>query len=127
MFPFLADFYQENNQDDNVGIQENANDGNSILDDPNFNFDCTWLIRIRGLPWTATKKEIVEFFKGVNILNGENGVHLITLSGNKARPLGEAYIQLASEEDFNAAQNFHRQNMGPRYIESKRFSANHIL
>lgn len=76
------------------------------------------MIRIRGLPWSATKKEIVQFFDGVHILNGENGVHLITLSGNKSRPLGEAYIQLASEDDFKQAQNFHRQNMGQRYIES---------
>lgn len=89
------------------------------MDDPNFDYDCTWLIRIRGLPWTASKREILDFFNGVNILNGENGVHLITLSDNKSRPMGEAYIQLASEQDFNKAQTFHRKNMGQRYIESK--------
>lgn len=101
---------------------EHSIDEPAIFDDPNFDYDCTWLIRIRGLPWTATKKEIVQFFDNVNILNGENGVHLITLSGNKSRPLGEAYIQLASENDFNKAQNFHRQTMGSRYIESEYLS-----
>lgn len=129
MFVKFTDFVQKESNVNEAGCNDNKN-GNSnyqehsnhepvsILDDPNFDYDCTWLIRIRGLPWSATKKEIVQFFDGVNILNGENGVHLITLSGNKSRPLGEAYIQLASEDDFNKAQNFHRQNMGQRYIES---------
>lgn len=75
------------------------------------------MIRIRGLPWSTTKKEICEFFNGVNILNGENGVHLITFAGKRLKPLGEAYIQLASEDDFNFAQTFNRKNLGSRYIE----------
>lgn len=99
----------------------NGNDGHLDLPD-DFDYDCSQLIRIRGLPWSTTKKEICEFFKGVNILNGENGVHLITFAGKRLKPLGEAYIQLASEEDFDLAQTFNRKNLGSRYIEGKDFN-----
>lgn len=79
--------------------------------------DIANIIRIRGLPWNTTVREICDFFEGVNILNGENGVHLITLATNNTKPLGEAYIELASHEDFELAKSFHKKNLGTRYIE----------
>lgn len=79
--------------------------------------DIANIIRIRGLPWNTTVREICDFFEGVNILNGENGVHLITLATNNSKPLGEAYIELASNEDFELAKSFHKKNLGTRYIE----------
>lgn len=91
----------------------NINDGthgNSGVDEAN-------IIRIRGLPWNTTVREICDFFEGVNILHGENGVHLITLATNNSKPLGEAYIELASSEDFELAKTFHKKNLGTRYIE----------
>lgn len=81
------------------------------------NHDCSYLIRIRGLPWSTTKHDILQFFDGVHIVNGQDGIHLITLSLLPNRPLGEAYIQLATQEDLELAHTFHRKTLGSRYIE----------
>lgn len=94
----------DNNINDDIGGRGNYDDSGNI-------------IRIRGLPWNTTVREICDFFEGVNILNGENGVHLITLATNNSKPLGEAYIELASNEDFELAKSFHKKNLGTRYIE----------
>lgn len=52
---------------------------------------------------------------GVNIKGGREGIHL-TLS-REGRPSGEAYIEVASEEDVALAEKKHNQHMGRRYIE----------
>lgn len=84
-----------------------------------FNYNSPYLIRIRGLPWSTTKRDILDFFAGVHILNGEDGIHLITLALTPNRPLGEAYIQLATERDLERAHSFDRKNLGSRYIEGR--------
>lgn len=88
-------------------------------DDQNLDDDgpSPFLIHIRGLPWTTTKQEICDFFAGVNIVNGENGIHIITCAMNNSRPLGEAYIELVSNDDLELALTFDRKNLGKRYIE----------
>lgn len=77
------------------------------------------LIRIRGLPWSTSKGEILDFFNGVRIRNGENGIHLVTFAENSTRPLGEAYIELQTAKDLDLARAFDRKNLGTRYIEGK--------
>lgn len=105
----------------NASIWADYNGNGALLDfsdDGNaFNCDDPYLIRIRGLPWTTTKRDIIEFFDGVDILNGEDGIHMVTLSSIPNRPLGEAYIQLASQNDLDLAHTFDRKNLGSRYIE----------
>nr|XP_027228044.1 heterogeneous nuclear ribonucleoprotein H3-like [Penaeus vannamei] len=73
------------------------------------------VVRVRGLPWSATVEDILKFFDGVNIKNGRDGVHL-TLS-REGRPSGEAYVEVASEDDVALAEKKHNQHMGRRYIE----------
>lgn len=90
-----------------------ADDGDS------FNYNYPYLIRIRGLPWSTTKQDILDFFDGVHILNGEDGIHLVTLALVPNRPLGEAYIQLATQRDLELAHTFDRKNLGSRYIEGR--------
>lgn len=62
--------------------------------------DSMHIIRLENLPWIATKKNIVYPFTGINILDGENGVHFIV--GN-AISRTEAFIQLASHNDYQMA------------------------
>lgn len=76
-------------------------------------------VRIRGLPWTITKREIVEFFDGVSIRGGEDGIHLVTLGANSSRPSGEAYIEFNSAEDARRALSFDMKHLRTRYIEGK--------
>lgn len=80
-----------------------------------FSFQSKYLIQIRGLPWSVTKQEIMDFFAGVNILNGINGIHFI-IEDKKIRK-GEAYVQLTTEDDLKLAQSYHKRFMGERYIE----------
>ncbi|XP_076327081.1 heterogeneous nuclear ribonucleoprotein F-like isoform X2 [Tachypleus tridentatus] len=50
------------------------------------------VLRVRGLPWSATKEEIMNFFSGVKICGGEDGIH--TTLSREGRPSGEAYIEV---------------------------------
>uniref|UniRef100_A0A1E1XSJ6 Putative splicing factor hnrnp-f n=1 Tax=Amblyomma sculptum TaxID=1581419 RepID=A0A1E1XSJ6_AMBSC len=76
-----------------------------------------FVLRIRGLPWSTTKEEILNFFtsKECHIKGGINGVHM-TLS-REGRPSGEAYIELESEQDVEIGLQRHNEHIGHRYIE----------
>lgn len=76
--------------------------------------DVSRLLKVRGLPWTTTKTELRNFFGGVDLLNGLNGIHFITDDPNCA---GIAYIQVASKRDYERAKAFHRKNLDGRYID----------
>lgn len=104
---------------DQIESFDNDNGSDDIQGNSNENNTSEHIIRIRGLPWNTTKQEICDFFDGVDIVNGENGIHLVTLATNNTKPLGEAYIELASYDDLQRAQTFHKKNLGTRYIEGK--------
>jgi heterogeneous nuclear ribonucleoprotein F/H len=74
-----------------------------------------FVIRCRGLPWSTTKDEVVNFFDDCKFKDGEESVHL-TLT-REGRPSGEAYIEVDSEEDMNKALEKDKAHMGKRYIE----------
>jgi len=74
-----------------------------------------FVIRCRGLPWSTTKDEVVNFFDECTFKNGEDSVHL-TLT-REGRPSGEAYIEVDTEEDMNKALEKDKAHMGKRYIE----------
>lgn len=75
----------------------------------------SYIVRIRGLPWSATDTEIINFLDNVNIVGGEQGIHrTFTREG---RPSGEAYIEVCSEEDVENGLGKDHQTMGRRYIE----------
>ncbi|XP_022253394.1 heterogeneous nuclear ribonucleoprotein H3-like isoform X2 [Limulus polyphemus] len=74
-----------------------------------------YVLRVRGLPWSATKEEIMNFFSGVKICGGEDGIH--TTLSREGRPSGEAYIEVYGESDVKRALEKHNDHMGHRYIE----------
>lgn len=76
------------------------------------------IVKLRGLPWNVTPKEILQFLEGVQVAKGENGVHLIT-SPRDGRPNGEAFVECAGEEDVAKAFEYQNKTLGHRYIESK--------
>lgn len=89
----------------------------STDNDNESNNEQSWIIKLRGLPWTVTHKDILDFLKDVEVADGTNGVHLITYSRNSTRPNGEAFVVCASEEDYNKAFEFNKKMMAHRYIE----------
>ena len=76
-----------------------------------------FVIRCRGLPWSTTVDEVVNFFDNVEFKNGNDSVHLTQT--REGRPSGEAYIEVATEEDLETALEKDKKHMGKRYIEGK--------
>lgn len=91
--------------------------------DRNMNDDRN-IVKLRGLPWNSTVKDITDFLDGCEILDGEKGVHL-AISHRDGRPNGEAYVELATPDDIEKAFEKNKNVLGHRYIESK--SCKHLL
>ncbi|KAL4541333.1 hypothetical protein Ndes2526B_g05865 [Nannochloris sp. 'desiccata'] len=69
------------------------------------------VLRLRGLPYTANKDAIVEFFEGFSVLQ----VYLLQRNG---KPTGEAYAEFSSAEIATQAMEARqRAHLGTRYIE----------
>eukprot|EP01105_Mastigella_eilhardi_P016705 TRINITY_DN3823_c0_g1_i1.p1 TRINITY_DN3823_c0_g1~~TRINITY_DN3823_c0_g1_i1.p1 ORF type:complete len:748 (-),score=199.36 TRINITY_DN3823_c0_g1_i1:112-2052(-) len=75
-------------------------------------------VRMRGLPYSATERDIVQFFDRINVVPG--GVHF--MYNEQDRPSGDAYVEFASEADVQLAMHKHREEMQNRYIELFRCS-----
>ncbi|KAL9319980.1 hypothetical protein ACSQ67_011819 [Phaseolus vulgaris] len=73
----------------------------------------TGVLRLRGLPFSASKDDIMEFFKDFGL--SEDSIHIVMNS--EGRPSGEAYVEFASAEDSKAAMVKDRMTLGSRYIE----------
>ncbi|XP_054895625.1 G-rich sequence factor 1 [Poeciliopsis prolifica] len=74
-----------------------------------------YLVQVKGLLWTCTAQDLLQFFSDCRIRNGVNGIHL-TLD-RLGRPSGRAFIEMEHEEDVNKALEKHRQYLGSRYVE----------
>lgn len=70
------------------------------------------LVEMRGLPFTATERDIMEFFRGYNLA----GVHILLDRTNRPSGRAEAWFWSA-DEARDAAHRMHRSQMGMRYIE----------
>ena len=56
---------------------------------------------------------------GCSVLGGKNGIHMVY--GDDGRVSGDCFVELRSDEDLKAALIKHRNNMGRRYVEGKRY------
>ncbi|XP_042510390.1 heterogeneous nuclear ribonucleoprotein F-like isoform X1 [Macadamia integrifolia] len=73
----------------------------------------TGVLRLRGLPFSAGKDDIMDFFK--DFMLTEDSIH-ITLNMD-GRPTGEAFVEFPSPDDSKAAMEKDRMTLGSRYIE----------
>lgn len=98
-----------NNENARVFCSENVFDWNlfgknsSSSDDSadGFNYDSKYLIEVKGLPRTATRQDISDFFNNMSILNGLYGIHF--LFDIDIQESGRAYVQLENLKDFQTA------------------------
>ncbi|CAH8613637.1 unnamed protein product [Schistosoma haematobium] len=68
-------------------------------------------VRMRGLPYSATKEDINRFLSPLQPVN-------IRIKFNAAnRPTGEAVVDFASHDEAKEAMKKDREKIGPRYIE----------
>lgn len=73
----------------------------------------TGFIRMRGLPFQASKEDILEFFKEYNPVDDS----LIFTYRSDGRATGEGYIAFKNAADAKNAMALHRSTIGSRYIE----------
>lgn len=73
----------------------------------------TGVLRLRGLPFSANKDDIMEFFK--EYVLSEDSIHIVMNS--EGRPSGEAYVEFENADDSKAAMAKDRMTLGSRYIE----------
>jgi len=85
---------------------------------------CDFACRLRGLPWSASKRDIMDFLHRVNVVGGEDGI-IVTLN-DRGQPSGDAYIELESQDDLDAALRCHRRDLGNRYVEVFEASGNEV-
>uniref|UniRef100_A0A8C6AIF3 Epithelial splicing regulatory protein 2 n=1 Tax=Monodon monoceros TaxID=40151 RepID=A0A8C6AIF3_MONMO len=75
--------------------------------------DC---VRLRGLPYTATIEDILNFLGEAAADIRPHGVHMVL--NQQGRPSGDAFIQMTSaERALAAAQRCHKKAMKERYVE----------
>ncbi|KAJ7554257.1 hypothetical protein O6H91_06G132700 [Diphasiastrum complanatum] len=73
----------------------------------------TGVLRLRGLPFSTSKRDIIEFFRDHGLK--EENIHIVTHSDGRAT--GEAYVEFSSPSDSKAAMGKDKMTMGSRYVE----------
>jgi heterogeneous nuclear ribonucleoprotein F/H len=73
----------------------------------------TGFLRMRGLPFAASKEDIIQFFDGYDPVPES----VVPTYRNDGRATGEAYIGFSSADDAKRAMELNRRSMGNRYIE----------
>lgn len=111
--------HQADHRDGDLAASPNNNSNNSNK----WSHSQQYVVKLRGLPWSATREEVLGFMSGCNVKNGIEGVHLVSRHG----PIrGEAFVELDTEDDMELAMSKHREHMGTRYIEVFRSSNSEI-
>lgn len=84
----------------------------------------TWAI-MTGLPYSVTEAEVLEFFKGLDVLNVHFMLHTSgTWAGKKN---GTAYVQFRSVGDCIQGADRNRQFIRKRYVGVKRCSVEEVM
>ncbi|XP_011179541.2 RNA-binding protein fusilli isoform X1 [Zeugodacus cucurbitae] len=77
------------------------------------------IIRMRGLPYDCTAKQVLDFFTTgedpCTVLDGVEGVLFVKKPDGRAT--GDAFVLFANEPDAPKALSRHRESIGQRYIE----------
>lgn len=81
-------------------------------------FPITHIVKLRGIPYTATVPQVLNFFDGLEVVG--RGVHLVY--STDTRMVGEAFVELSSEAMVKKALERNRKKIGSRYIEIFRSS-----
>ncbi|KAM5194595.1 G-rich sequence factor 1 [Mantella aurantiaca] len=74
-----------------------------------------FIVRARGLPWSCTAEDVLNFFSECNVCNGIDGVHFIF--NRDGKPRGDAIIEFETADDLTKALEQHKKYMGQRYVE----------
>lgn len=80
------------------------------------------IVRMRGLPFTATHEQVLAFFSPEDglketcpVSGGRDGILFVHYPDR--RPTGDAFVLFACEEHAQCALRKHKEILGRRYIE----------
>ncbi|XP_028392192.1 epithelial splicing regulatory protein 1-like [Dendronephthya gigantea] len=74
------------------------------------------IVRLRGLPYSASVQDILDFLDEFAKYVSPAGVHMVY--NYQSRPTGDAFIELKSAEHAQkASESLHKKHIGERYIE----------
>lgn len=77
------------------------------------------IIRMRGLPFDALAKDVIDFFnrgdRPIDVVDGEEGVLFVHYPDG--RSTGDAFVMVKTEDQATEALLKHKETMGSRYIE----------
>ncbi|KAJ8498920.1 hypothetical protein OPV22_009472 [Ensete ventricosum] len=75
--------------------------------------ECTEVLKLRGLPYSATQADIMDFFGEFDL--SEEKVHIVCRPDGRAT--GEAYAEFPSAETAKKAMRKDKMMIGSRYVE----------
>uniref|UniRef100_A0A0N5C7T5 RRM domain-containing protein n=1 Tax=Strongyloides papillosus TaxID=174720 RepID=A0A0N5C7T5_STREA len=104
-------------ENNNKAYEEQLNRGRYTLNEMK---NC---VKLRGLPFSVTEKDVKDFFKGLKVLE----IIFEKDSRKGGRLTGEGMVSFATSGDVTAALNRDRQNIGNRYIEVFRGDFNQFI
>lgn len=105
-----SEVHHEGSYDDYRGTPPPSRPRRSLDKDK---LEYTEVLKLRGLPYSVKKSEIVKFFKDFNLT--EDKVHIGYRHDGKAT--GEAYVEFSSAEEAKRAMCRDNKLIGTRYIE----------
>ncbi|KAI5620861.1 epithelial splicing regulatory protein 1 isoform X1 [Silurus asotus] len=74
------------------------------------------IVRMRGLPFTATAEQVLQFFSpSCPVTDGTEGILFVRFPDG--RPTGDAFVLFSCEEYAENALKKHKEILGKRYIE----------
>lgn len=73
----------------------------------------TGVIRMRGLPFSATKQDVINFFQGLPV--ADDMIQFVVRGDG--RVTGEAFVSFGSTSDSESAMQRNGNHMGTRYVE----------
>uniref|UniRef100_A0AAR2L1X5 RRM domain-containing protein n=1 Tax=Pygocentrus nattereri TaxID=42514 RepID=A0AAR2L1X5_PYGNA len=80
------------------------------------------IVRMRGLPFTATAEQVLQFFSpSCPVTDGSEGILFVRFPDG--RPTGDAFVLFSCEEHAENALKKHKEILGKRYIELFRSTA----
>ncbi|CAM6127029.1 unnamed protein product [Calypogeia fissa] len=115
------DYYQavaanvaEQNQDDIGGGRRMSSPPGKRPISEKDRVEHTGVLKLRGLPFSASKRDIIDFFREYGELTEDN-VHIMTLANGRAS--GEAFVEFATPSEAKAAMNKDKMILGTRYVD----------
>ncbi|CAA7057001.1 unnamed protein product [Microthlaspi erraticum] len=105
-----------------VAAEEGAYENNEIVSPPparakryseKEKLEYTEVLKMRGLPYSVNKAQIIEFFSGYKVIQGR--VHVVCRADGKAT--GEAYVEFETAEEARRAMAKDKMSIGSRYVE----------